>query len=165
LAGRSRADMRNSTKSTSREAREELARQQAQLVRAIQLGEPAPAGIDASKLRTTQESLTQKRLRSVQKSWPGIAGTLGEQFQGQFQTYGALDPTPADAGIDGYEFAKWLKSKGQLSHRGRIELTRWEVSHGAIPRLVWLRDARSLILVYRWRRITRELQVRLPSVG
>ena len=137
------------------DAREALARQQADLVRAIQLGQPAPARIDPSKLQFAQESLARKRMRSVQKSWPEIARYLADQFQCQFKAYAATNPTSQDAGTDGYHFARWLKANGLLSNAGRIELAQWKVSRTAIPRFFRLRDPHSLVLVYRWRGIVR----------
>lgn len=149
------------TPSTQPDARRELARQQAVIVRAIQLGEPAPLGFDTSRFHTAEESLSRKRMRSVQKDWPGTAGALGERFQSQFDAYAAKNHMPQDAGVDGYQFARWLRSNGSLSSAGRIELARWEVSHGAVIRILWLRDMRLLILVYRQRHVVQVRQIRL----
>jgi hypothetical protein len=148
------------TPSTPPDARRELARQQAAVVRAIQLGEPAPVGFDTSRLHSAEEALSRKRMRSVQQGWRGVAGALGEQFRSQFDAYAAKYPTPQDAGADGYQFARWLKSNGSLSSAGRIELAQWEVSHGAIIRILWLRDTRLLIVVYRRRHVARLRQIR-----
>ena len=142
--------MPESAPSTPHEDRQELGRRQAALVRAIQAGDPPPEGIDVSKLTVAARSLLQKRMHSVQKTWPGVIDS-SEPFETLFERYAADHPTPSCTGIDGYEFALWLKSKGTLSDAGRIAMARFKVSRGGMPRPVWLTQTRSVGVVYRWR--------------
>lgn len=130
------------------DARDELARRQAELVRALQGDAPAPAGFDPAHVERASDSLARKRARIVQKTWPVTARALGDRFGQHFATYARENPLPADVEFDGFHFARWLHSRGLLPTEGQVELAAWKVMRGFPLRLLFLPNARTLALVY-----------------
>jgi hypothetical protein len=149
---RSHADMPEPGTSTPDDSRDQLAREQAALVRAIhdRDASSAPAGFDLSKLQLAGESLWRKRMRSVQKSWPATAIALGARFEEFFECYSAEHPVPDNPSLDGYEFVRWLNGERQLPNAGRIELMQRQVAHGSPVRIAWSRGE-ALLIGFRWR--------------
>ena len=145
------------------EARDALSRQQAALLRAMHGSGPIPDGFDAGQLRVTGESLSRKRMRTVQKIYAVTAAALGERFGTEFASFVSEHPTPAeDPGADGLQFMRWLRARRKLPAEGRIELACGEVAAGGIPRLVsdgW----RGVVIVFRWRRSTRIVRLGLRA--
>jgi hypothetical protein len=149
--GRLQRDMSEELPVTRVDEREQLARRQAELVRAIHGQGPAPEGFDIGKFLIAADSLARKRSRSVQKAWPGVSGAMGDAFFPEFESYVRQFPVPKeDPGLDGLRFARWLESRGALPSAGRIELARWRVGRGIVPRVVWSDDRRGVALIVRW---------------
>lgn len=98
-------------------AREELARAQAELVRALGAGGPVPEGFDAERVRAAADSLLSKRRRQVQRAWPVLVKALGETFAGTFDAWARVNPlrgVEPDARVDGHHFAEALRAEGRL---------------------------------------------------
>jgi hypothetical protein len=129
--------------------RAELARRQAHLVRALQGDAPLPEGFDAEQVGRAADSLVRKRARSVQKTWPATARALGDRFDQHFTAYAAENLLPPNLDTDGLHFAQWLRSRGLLPDEAKLELAAWRVLHGFPVRLLFLRNARILMMVYR----------------
>jgi hypothetical protein len=131
------------------DARADLARRQAELVRALQGDAPAPPGFDPAHVERASDSLARKRARIVQKTWPATARALGDRFGEHFATFACESPLPADLESDGFHFVQWLRSRGLIPNECRVELAAWQVMHGFPLRLLFLPSARTLVLVYR----------------
>lgn len=148
-------------------ARERLAKAQAELARALGMGEPVPAGFDAARVGATAEALGAKRRRLVQRTWPVLAAALGEGFAGRFEAWArenpllGVEPNPL---ADGRRFAGSLRAAGTFPAEAEEEWLafelRWRLTdEGGLTarRGVVLRTAR----VGRARR--KVLAVRLPG--
>jgi hypothetical protein len=129
--------------------RADLARRQAALVRALRGDAPTPAGFDPAHVERAADSLGRKRARSVQKAWPATARAVGDRYGEHFAAYAAENPLPTDVDTDGFHFAEWLRSRGLAPDDARLELAVWRVVHGFPFRVLFLRNARTLALVYR----------------
>jgi hypothetical protein len=90
--------------------REELAARQLSLVAALVAGAPAPAGIDAERVRIQAAALVRKRGRSVARRRPELAAALGSAFWAAFTAYDrARSGAPPDcSSADAREFARYL---------------------------------------------------------
>ncbi|MFP2957219.1 hypothetical protein ACLEPN_05140 [Myxococcus sp. 1LA] len=75
-------------------ARARLAREQKELVRALGVGAPVPAGFDASRVLAAAQSLISKRRRSVERAWPSLAAALGPDFAPCFEQWARATPCP-----------------------------------------------------------------------
>jgi hypothetical protein len=107
----------------STDDRAKLAEQQAALVDALAGRSPVPDGFDAQHVATAAASLLAKRRRGVEKTWPGLAASLGERFRTVFADYARHHPIPADGpAADGRLFASYLRGLGLLSDAGRVQL-------------------------------------------
>jgi hypothetical protein len=107
----------------SADERAKLAEQQAALVDALAGRSRAPDGFDAQHIATAAASLLAKRRHGVEKTWPGLAVSLGERFRTIFGDYARSHPIPADGpAADGRLFARHLHRIGLLSDAGRVQL-------------------------------------------
>lgn len=147
--------------SLSAEARARFAAQQAALVEALVCGGEVPSGFDATRISAAAASLLRKRMRSVARAWPGLARALGSRFAELFSAYAARTPLPRAGGplADGRAFARWLCARHELPDVGRLQALAVDLrysltGHGLVPRrwpclrIVWLREARRLILAF-----------------
>jgi hypothetical protein len=105
------------------DARQQLARAQAQLLGALVAGAAAPAGFDGERLAAAAESLVSKRARAVARAWPRLARAMSGEFAGRFASYARAHPLTGDGSplADGRAFAAWLEREGRLSDEGRLE--------------------------------------------
>jgi hypothetical protein len=105
------------------EARARLAAQQAELMRALSGQAPAPEGADAERFQAAANALARKRLRSVARAWPALAGALGNGFSEHFAAFAAQTAMPSEGGplADGRAFAYFLARTGHLPDAGRLE--------------------------------------------
>ena len=107
----------------SPEARSNLAEQQAALVRALAGESGAPDGFNGDHVATAAASLLAKRRRGVEKTWPGVAESLGGRFRSMFAQYARAHPLPAEGAYgDGRKFARYLRQANQLADDGRLQL-------------------------------------------
>ncbi|HKQ03627.1 MAG TPA: hypothetical protein VJ464_00735 [Blastocatellia bacterium] len=151
----------------SEEARQQLARLQAQLVGALVEGTTAPADFDGSRLAAAAEALISKRARAVARAWPQLARVFGDEFAASFASYARAHRLPCDASpmADGRAFIAWLDGEGRLTDEARLEAfafdARYRVRNAQITprrgpslRILRLSVQRRLIVV-----------IRLPFVG
>lgn len=139
--------------------RTELARRQAELVRALAGGE-APQGFDAGQLTIAAESLLLKRTGMIRKAWPALAASLGDRLIELFSSYAAMSPPPNPNEIDGLQFARWLRERKLFPEQARVELAVHQVGRGFPFRLLIVRNDYRLVLVYRIIRAVRVCSLR-----
>ncbi len=109
----------------STDTRRALAARQGELVRALVASAPLPSGFDDMRTSTTRGTLLRKRMRGVERTWPGLARGLGADFKRLFALY-AESNTMSGEGLyplDGRRFAEWLLERGdEPTDAGRLEL-------------------------------------------
>ncbi|RZS43624.1 hypothetical protein EV193_102605 [Herbihabitans rhizosphaerae] len=98
-------------------SREELAEQQAALLRALLAGGEVPPGFDAERLRVEADALLAKRRRVVAMLRPDLPEALGARYRELFDTYGRAHPRHVGTGMraDANAFADWLRERGEIS--------------------------------------------------
>jgi hypothetical protein len=97
-------------------ARERLAEQQAELVRALLADGAVPAGFNPTRVRIQAVALHAKRRRVAERLSPDLADTLGDQLAELFDRWAATHPRRAGVGFreDLRSFAAWLAEHGHL---------------------------------------------------
>jgi hypothetical protein len=97
-------------------SREELARQQAELLHALLADGPAPAGFDASRLRVEANVLRRKHGKVLAYQRPELAEALGERYGPLFAEFAAHRPKSAAEHSHAYAdaFTEWLVEAGHL---------------------------------------------------
>ena len=126
--------------SRQREERARLARRQAQLVAALVSGGDPPADLNSENLEAASRSIALKRLREVQRAWPGLCRTLEPGLEARFVAYALEQPPPAAGAMaDALAFAHCLRRQGALPGPAKTELmafqVRWKIRDGhPVPR-------------------------------
>ncbi|MBM7787127.1 hypothetical protein [Tenggerimyces flavus] len=100
-------------------ARERLAAQQAQLLRALLAGGTAPPGFDPRHLDTAATTLRNKRRRIVGRLRPDLFEQVGDRFAELFDRYAAEHPKDQHtrARPDADRFGSWLAEHKELPRR------------------------------------------------
>jgi len=100
----------------------DLARRQAELVRALLAGGPVPPGFDPDRVRIEARALHAKRRSVAERVRPDLADTLGDRFAPLFDEWASTHPrrTGVSFRADLDEFATWLTASGHLPRRGRL---------------------------------------------
>lgn len=109
------------------DARRSLAARQGELVRALVADAPLPAGFDDLRTATARGTLLRKRMRGVERTWPGLARGMGRAFKPLFAAFAESHPMSGEGlyDLDGRRFAEWLLARGaEPSDAGRLELFR-----------------------------------------
>ena len=116
---------------STQEARERLARAQAELARALAQGTPVPPGFDAERVQETARALLSKRRRWVQRMWPRLAAALGDSFRPRFEDWAREHPMELEASAlaDGRRFAETLLASGAFPEEARGELLAFELGY------------------------------------
>lgn len=95
--------------------RARLAERQRALLDALVIGASAPEGFDREHLARSGEALIGKRARMIEKTWPGLAGALGESLRARFRSYALEHPLTTDDRVDdGRKFAEFLLRRREL---------------------------------------------------
>lgn len=107
-------------------SREELARQQAELLHALLADGPPPAGFDASRLKVEANVLRRKHGRVLAYQRPELAEALGERYGPLFAEFAASRPKSATERSGAYAdtFTEWLIEAGHLPKPKRGLLSR-----------------------------------------
>lgn len=102
-------------------AREDLARRQAELVRALLAGGPAPEGFDEKRIAIEARALHAKRRGVAEQVRPDLAEALGDRFGPLFDEWAAGRPRRAGVTFraDLEDFAGWLIDAGHLARPRR----------------------------------------------
>lgn len=110
-------------------SREELARKQAEVLRALAGGEPAAAFAGLEHARAV---LLGKRRREAALSAPQLTEHLGERFADLFREYAAQVGYPARGGPvgDAAAFGRWLQRRRALPHKALAEAARLRAAVG-----------------------------------
>ncbi len=110
-------------------ARERLARAQRELVEALGVGAPVPAGFDVERVHEAARSLLNKRRRGVERSWPALVAALGDTFRPRFEAWARGHPLGVEASAfgDGRRFAQGLLDEGAFPEAAREELFSFDV--------------------------------------
>lgn len=97
-------------------SREDLARQQAELLQALLADGPAPVGFDPARLRVEAQVLRRKHGRVLAYQRPELAEALGERFGELFAEFNAGRPKRDTERSGAYadEFVTWLIERGHL---------------------------------------------------
>lgn len=147
--------------------RDELARQQAELVAALVDGGPPPPGVDGDRLRVAAAALLEKRGRAIERTWPRLAMALATAWPEELGRHLHERPGPPPSGAlgDGRSLARVLAREGRLPWEGRLELL------GVDLRYRWTRDGRrlprgsGLRLAWSWRPFRLVVAARAPGLG
>ena len=133
----------------SPEERRNLAEQQAGLVRGLAGQSGLPAGFNRNHLATAAASLLAKRRRGVERTWPGLAESLGDRFRQVFAQYARSHPLPAEgAHADGREFAHYLLQTNALADDGRLQLFLAELGPRRPVGIAFLPGQRALVIAF-----------------
>jgi hypothetical protein len=147
--------------------RSNVASEQQTFLAALVSNTEAPSGADQAKFAAAKEALLRKRVRSVAKSWPGLARDLGESFFEEFRAFAEVEPLPQQGGplADGLAFARRWARANSLSEAARLEVLAVRVQH--VQRRTGLVPRRGLALVCGMFQGPRRLVigVRLPWLG
>jgi hypothetical protein len=148
-------------------AREQMASQQAELVRALVAQGPMPVGFDRERFSVLARSLVNKRRQALARAWPNIAKILGAIYVERFTSYAQANPLPLGGSTlaDGREFLRWLAAQAPPGDAARIEALafdlRWKPTllglarrRGIAVKIVKLRETPVLVIA-----------VRLPWLG
>jgi hypothetical protein len=130
--------------------RAELAKRQGELVEALTGGGEVPREFDGGRVSLTARTLVRKRMRAVEKSWPGVARELRERYETLFEEYARACTFPGDAGRDGAEFVGFVAIRGMLGDAARIEWAVWRARRGWPVRVTRVRG-RLVVVVRAWR--------------
>lgn len=94
----------------------DLASRQAELVRALLVGGPVPAGFDERRVRVEAAALGNKRRRTAEQLRPDLVDALDDRFAELFDRWAASHPRRA--GVSFHEdleaFAAWLTRHSHL---------------------------------------------------
>nr|BFE83587.1 hypothetical protein GCM10020093_061880 [Planobispora longispora] len=96
------------------EARDELARAQAELLAALVAGGETPAGFDEERLRIQASSLIAKRRGQVARLRPDLVRALGGDFAAEFAAYARGGPSLPGSRADARDFAEGLRAAGRI---------------------------------------------------
>ncbi len=129
--------------------RAKLAEQQAALIDALAGRSLAPDGFDPQHVATAAVSLSAKRRRGVEKTWPGLVESLGDRFRSVFAEYARVHSIPADGpAVDGRLFARHLRRLRLLSDDGRLQLLLGDMGRRPIG-IAYLPGRRALAVAFR----------------
>jgi len=159
----------------SADARARLESREAELVRALYGGAPAP-GLDASRVATTAEALARKRARAAARAWPALTAALGDEFDVQFIAFAQTHPPPDGGPVaDGLAFSLALRLRQRLPDKAsaelmivaaQVKLRRGRLVPRRMPRIgatIVGRPRRLLVAAYWPSRPTRLIAIRLPG--
>ncbi|SES21778.1 hypothetical protein [Lentzea albida] len=109
-------------------ARERLAAQQAELLKALLANGPAPAGFDEQRLGVERRALLSKRRGIVRMLGPAVADELGDRFRPLFDAYAVENPRRAGsrAREDAAAFAEWCRARGELPEKRKARWKFWQ---------------------------------------
>lgn len=93
--------------------REQLARQQAELVRALVVGGPIPEGFDARRVGVAAEALLRKRAGEVAWHIPHVRSTLGDRFVELFMEW-ARGRERSGSAVEARAFTAHLVERGEI---------------------------------------------------
>lgn len=103
------------------DARGRLAAAQAELVAALVVHGPAPAGFPADRIQATARVLLHKRAERIAGHWPLLADALGEELLPAVDRI--LSSVPPGGGLrDGWRLARALRDTDQLPADALVEL-------------------------------------------
>ena len=106
----------------------DLAARQAELVAALVAGAPDPAGFDPDRLAVARRALLRKRAGEVAAVWPLLAASLGPRLARHRSPLTSTGRAPAGALRDGWDLARELGRRGELSDAAAVELAEREVT-------------------------------------
>jgi hypothetical protein len=147
--------------------RHRLAQAQAELVRALVVQGPVPAGFDENRVRAAARSLVHKRRQTVARVWPKLVEILGGAFTEAFMQYAAAHPLPACAAplADGRAFLRWLDGQKPLCDAACIEALAFDLRYVVTPTTLRPRRGFALKSVKVHDAPGRLIGVRVPWLG
>jgi len=129
--------------------RDELARQQAALLAALEGDRPPPPGFDAHAVSVAGAGLADKRRRSAARAWPALARALGGDFTAAFATHVAPTPLAPSRGPlrDGLRLFRALRGDPRLDRAACAEALRVQLAFRETPDGLALRRGPALRLL------------------
>jgi hypothetical protein len=105
-------------------ARHRLASMEAEFIRSLSAGGPYSAGSDLRGMRATSQLLRAKRVRTMARAWPELAGILGNGLAERATDVLAGTPLPPDdhAVQDGLIVARHLEAAGPIPDSLRLRM-------------------------------------------
>jgi len=96
--------------------RHRLASMEAEFIRSLSAGGPYPSGSDLRAMRATSQLLRAKRVRTMARAWPELAGVLGNGLAERVTDVLAGTPlSPDDHAVqDGLVVARHLEAVGPI---------------------------------------------------
>lgn len=142
---------------------EALTAQQRELVRALVVGGPAPAGFDPARVAAARHALRDKRRRALLRAWPALPETFGERFDEVFLAFVEQTPPPRDGGAlaDGRSMLRWLERRGTLDPALRLRARAFDLLYRSTPegvtprrgagvRVAFARRPLRVVMLWRW---------------
>ncbi len=105
----------------------DLAARQAELVAALVASGPLPSGFDPDRLAVARRALLRKRAGEAAGVWPLLAASLGRAWPDAFAA-SVAGRASLGALRDGWDLARELSRRGELSDTAAVELAEREVS-------------------------------------
>jgi hypothetical protein len=105
-------------------ARSRLASMEAEFVRALSTGGPYPSGSDLRGMNATSRLLRAKRVRTMRKAWPELAGFLGDSLpERALELLAGIPLPPGDHAVeDGLLVARRLEAAGPIPDSLRLKM-------------------------------------------
>jgi hypothetical protein len=130
----------------SDEDRQRLAAEQSRLVEALAARGATPDDFDTSRVDLAARTLFQKRVRTIDKIWPGLI----EGAELSFDAYAKEHSIPAAGPVaDAMAFAEYLLARGGLCDELRVGLVLRRAARGWPVRWVRLSETRRIVLALR----------------
>ena len=100
-----------------------LREQQERLVEALTADSPPPEGFDSDRVGLAARTLINKRMRAVVKAWPGLAQSLGAEFEKLFADFARGGSAPdGGAAADAEALSRYLGQTGRLGDEAFVKL-------------------------------------------
>lgn len=108
-----------------------LAVAQTDLLEALDSGQSIPPGFNPQQVALAAHTLSKKRARVVERTWPMVAAALAEAFELAFLQYARHNKIPSDGGplTDGRLFARFLEERGNFPESALQEVLSFDLSY------------------------------------
>jgi hypothetical protein len=153
-------------------ARHRLAAMEVEFIRSLTAGGPYSSGSDIRGMRATSQLLRAKRVRTMERAWPELAGVLGDGLADRATDVLASTPLPpGDHAVqDGLTVARHLAAAGPIPDSLRLRMLavrlRYRRRRGVLVQ--WSRPALGFTYLRQSRRLICALRVpglRLLSIS
>src|SRR5579864_7791490 len=110
--------------------RHRLAAMEAEFIRSLSVSGPYSSGLDPRGMRATSQVLMAKRVRTMARAWPELAGVLGDDLAGRATDVLAGTPLPSDHAVqDGLTLARHLEAAGPIPDSLKVRMLGVSLHH------------------------------------